>query len=93
MKIRLHGTEDECREVAGRLAAIVDVLAVSEPYADRGASRLVRVYVEARLDPPSLHLASTTGRTRQADERASGLAQRMTGGRRRGALPPGSYVG
>ena len=51
MKIRLHGTEDECREVAGRLAAIVDVLAVSQPYPDRGASRLVRVYVEARPVP------------------------------------------
>lgn len=51
MKIRLHSTADECREVAGRLAAIVDVLAVSEPYPDRGASRLVRVYVEARTSP------------------------------------------
>ena len=79
MKIRLHGTEDECREVAGRLAAIVDVLAVSGPYADRGASRLVRVYVEARLDPPPVHLARTTGRARRPDEHASALAQRMTG--------------
>jgi hypothetical protein len=52
MKIRLHGTEDECREVAERLAGIVEVLAVSEPYADRGASVLVRVYVEARIAPP-----------------------------------------
>jgi hypothetical protein len=51
MKIRLHGTEQECRQVAGRLAAILDVLAVSEPYPDRGASRLVRVYVEARTSP------------------------------------------
>ena len=58
MKIRLHGTEDEVREVAGRLAAIVDVLAVSEPYPDRGASRLVRVYVEARTEapPPVVHV-------------------------------------
>lgn len=48
MKIRLHGTEDECRELAGRLPAITDVLSVSEPYPDRGTSRLVRVYVEAR---------------------------------------------
>lgn len=31
MKIRLWGTEDECGELAGRLAAITDVLAVSEP--------------------------------------------------------------
>ncbi len=39
MKIRLWGTEDECRELAGRLPAITDVLFVSEPHADRGASR------------------------------------------------------
>jgi hypothetical protein len=50
MKIRLHGTAEECREVAGRLAAIVEVLAVSEPYPDRGASKLVRLYVECRLE-------------------------------------------
>jgi hypothetical protein len=49
VKIRLHGTEDECREVAGHLAGVVEVLAVSEPYPDRGASVLVRVYVEARI--------------------------------------------
>jgi hypothetical protein len=41
------GTEEECRAVAGRLAAIVDVLEVSEPRANRGDSRLVRIYVEA----------------------------------------------
>jgi hypothetical protein len=33
------------------------VLAVSEPYADRGASVLVRVYVEARIAP--VHVTST----------------------------------
>ena len=49
MKIRLHGTEEECREVAERLAGIVEVLAISAPYPDRGASVLVRVYVEARI--------------------------------------------
>ena len=47
MKIRLMGSEDECRTVAGRLAAIVDVLEVSEPRANRGGSLLVRVYAEA----------------------------------------------
>jgi len=52
VKIRLHGTEDECREVAERLAGVVEVLAVSAPYPDRGASVLVRVYIEARLPPP-----------------------------------------
>jgi hypothetical protein len=90
VKIRLHGTEDECCELAGRLPAITDVLSVSEPYPDRGASRLVRVYVETRpcpVDGPDVTV--TTERPRRADERASALAQRMTGGRRRRALPPG----
>jgi hypothetical protein len=59
VKIRLHGTEDECREVAERLAGMVDVLAVSAPYPDRGQSRLVRVYVEVRLAPP-VQVTSTT---------------------------------
>lgn len=73
MKIRLHGTADECREVAERLAAVVEVLAISEPYPDRGASVLVRVYVEARIAPP-VHVTSTT------EPRPRG---------RRRALPPG----
>jgi hypothetical protein len=58
MKIRLHGTADECREVAERLADVVEVLAVSAPYPDRGASVLVRVYVEARIVAP-VRVAST----------------------------------
>ena len=73
MKIRLHGTEDECREVADRLAGVVEVLAVSEPYPDRGASVLVRVYIEARIAAP-VHVTSTT------EPRPRG---------RRPALPPG----
>jgi hypothetical protein len=77
MKIRLRGTADECREVAERLAGIVEVLAVSEPYADRGAPVLVRVYVEARIAPP-VRLTSTS------QARPSG---------RRHALPPGGACG
>ena len=73
MKIRLHGTADECREVAGRLAAVLEVLAISEPYPDRGGSVLVRVYVEACIAPP-VHATSTT------EPRPRG---------RRRALPPG----
>jgi hypothetical protein len=73
VKIRLHGTADECREVAERLAGIVEVLAVSAPYPDRGASVLVRVYVEARIAPPVQVDSTTEARPR---------------GRRR-ALPPG----
>jgi len=73
MKIRLHGTEDECREVAERLAGIVEVLAISATYPDRGTSVLVRVYIEARIAPP-VHVTSTT--------------ETRPRGRRR-ALPPG----
>ena len=53
MKIRLWGTEEECRAAAERLTRCSGllVLSVSEPRADRGASVLVRVYVEARLAP------------------------------------------
>lgn len=46
MKIHLHGTQDECREMAGLLAQIMTIQAVSEPYPDRSRSVLVRVYVE-----------------------------------------------
>jgi hypothetical protein len=49
MKIRLHGTEDECRRAAEHLAEVLTVLSVSDPYPDRGRSVLVRVYVEAGL--------------------------------------------
>lgn len=91
MKIRLHGTEDECLELAGRLPAITDVLSVSEPYTDRGTSRLVRVYVETRPYAASGSQATVTAEPgpQRPDERASALARRMTGGRRRRALPPG----
>jgi hypothetical protein len=62
MKILLHGTEQECVEAAGRLGQVLGVLSISEPYPDRGVSPLVRVYVEARLDPlPGPPADSTTG--------------------------------
>jgi hypothetical protein len=50
VKIRLHGTEEECAEGAKRLAQVFSVVPVSEPYADRGRSSLFRVYCEVRLD-------------------------------------------
>jgi len=49
VKIRLHGTSEECAEAVKRLHGIFAVASVSEQYQDRGASRLVRVYVEVRL--------------------------------------------
>jgi hypothetical protein len=92
MKIRLWGTWDECREAAERLMHTpgLIVLSVSEPRADRGASVLVRVYVEARPDPPEQHATATTEpRPCRPDERASALAQRMTGDKRHRPSPPG----
>jgi hypothetical protein len=63
MKIRLWGTEDECKRMAQLLidAPGFEVVSVSDPYADRGASVLVRVFLEARLDAPTVRVTSTTG--------------------------------
>jgi len=52
VKLRLHGTHQEVAEATRCLVEIFDVVAVSAPYRDRGASVLVRVYLEVRLDPP-----------------------------------------
>lgn len=49
MKLRLHGTPEECAETVGRLRQVFDVVSVSEQYKDRGEGKLVRVYVEVRL--------------------------------------------
>jgi hypothetical protein len=61
VKIRLWGTADECRQMAQLLidAPGFEVVSVSEPRVDRGASVLVRVYIEARLTPP-VHVTCTT---------------------------------
>jgi hypothetical protein len=49
IKIRLWGLKSECDTAAQRIAAVLPVVSVSEPRADRGQSSLVRVYIEARL--------------------------------------------
>ena len=51
MKVRLHGTHEEVAAATRRLVEVLDVVAVSNPYSDRGASVLVRVYLEVRLHP------------------------------------------
>ena len=53
MKLRLHGTREEVAVATRRLVEVLDVLAVSGPYPDRGASVLVRVYLEVGLAPTS----------------------------------------
>jgi hypothetical protein len=51
VKLRLHGTRQEVAEATRQLGQVLDVVAVSPPYPDRGISVLVRVYLEARLPP------------------------------------------
>jgi hypothetical protein len=46
VKLRLHGTAEECEETVELLGSIMLIQSVSEPYPDRGRSVLVRVYVE-----------------------------------------------
>lgn len=89
MKIRLWGTEDECQAAAERLMRTpgLAVVSVSPPRADRGASVLVRVYVEARLDPPPEPVNGTAGPARQPGQPAR--ARAVTKSRHRPALPPG----
>jgi len=56
IRIRLWGLKSECETAARRIAAVLAVVSVSEPRADRGQSSLVRVYIEARLpDDTSPH--------------------------------------
>jgi hypothetical protein len=47
VKIRLQGTEEECRETVELLGSVMLLQSVSDPYPDRGRSVLVRVYIEA----------------------------------------------
>lgn len=47
LKIRIQGLPDEVAEFADALEATGCVLERSAPYANRGGSRYVRVYIEA----------------------------------------------
>lgn len=47
MRIRLQGTEDECRRAADAIAAALDVHETSRPYPNRPPSRLIRLYLTA----------------------------------------------
>jgi hypothetical protein len=47
VKIRLHGTAEECAETVELLGSVMLLQSVSDPYPDRGRSVLVRVYIEA----------------------------------------------
>lgn len=47
IKIRIQGLSEEVAEFADALEATGCVLERSEPYVNRGASRYVRVYIDA----------------------------------------------
>jgi hypothetical protein len=51
VKVRLWGTPAEVDQAVRQLVEVLDVVAVSGPYPDRGPSVLVRVYLEVRPDP------------------------------------------
>jgi hypothetical protein len=70
VKLRLHGTREEVAEATRRLLEVLEVVAVSPPYPDRGASVLVRVYLEARLTPPGPAAPPGRGRTTRRPRRA-----------------------
>jgi len=89
MKIRVHGTPEECRAGVEKLfEAFTDpdrIVSVSEAYPDRGASILVRVYLEVRLGippQPSEALGSGAGQ-RQARSPGDGSSHGRAPGRRR----------
>jgi hypothetical protein len=85
VKIRLRGTPDECRQMAQLLIDTpgFEVVSVSKPYADRGASVLVRVFVEARLDRAPEHVVSTMYSGPRSDRTRAPVKTR------RRTLPPG----
>jgi hypothetical protein len=62
MKVRLHSTPAEVAAATRRLVEVLDVVAVSDPYPDRGPSVLVRVYLEVCLDPSSPSTSAGPGR-------------------------------
>ena len=68
--MRLHGTPAEVAQATRRLVEAFDVVAVSQPYPDRGASVLVRVYLEVRLDPPGSATPASPGRPARRARRA-----------------------
>jgi hypothetical protein len=51
VKLRRHGTRQEVAKATRRLGQVLDVVAVSQPYPDRGTSVLARVYLQVQLPP------------------------------------------
>ena len=64
VKIRLVGTRGECEAAAARIAQVLTVLEISDPYPMRGRSVLCRVYIDARIpagEPGGRDLEVTDG--------------------------------
>lgn len=59
MKIRVQGLPEEVEEFADALERTGCVLERSEPYANRGGSRYVRVYIDAEAPRADVRLAAT----------------------------------
>jgi hypothetical protein len=62
MKLRLTGTEAECAKLCFLLRygpRDLEIVEVSQPYPNRGNSRQVRVYLEARFPEGLAPLAAT----------------------------------
>jgi hypothetical protein len=51
MKIRIMGLPDEIEQALKALTGtdLLDLIEVSDPYPNRGNSRMARIYIEARL--------------------------------------------
>jgi hypothetical protein len=80
VKLRLHGTRAEVTEATRRLVQVLEVVSGSPPYPDRGASVLVRVYLEARLDPagPSWSAGSAPGHSQDPSRPADPASGRCS---------------
>jgi len=52
MKIRLTGTLAELSQATALLSEVFELLEISEPYPNRGASTLYRLYAEADIPKP-----------------------------------------
>jgi hypothetical protein len=82
MKLRLHGTCEEVAEATRQLVQVLEVVSVSPPYPDRGASVLVRVYLEVRLDAanPTRPTGAPLGRSSDHSRPAGSRGQRRWSG-------------
>jgi hypothetical protein len=71
MKLRLLGTPEEVAEATRRLGEVLAVVSGSRPYPDRGASVLVRVYLDVRQGPAAPAARGRPRRAAPGDQRRS----------------------